>query len=87
MYIAELFTNHELGFALYLTDVAYDNFAVNRHGKVIVVDLEDILVVDKAKIKRGEMEGQTLLAYRQLTGETSMARGNGVDHHHPLAAK
>ncbi len=52
--IADTLTETRLGFAFYLTDVSFDNFAVNRDGKVIIVDLEDILVVDKAKIRRGE---------------------------------
>ena len=53
MYIANLLTETELGFAFCLTDVTYDNIAVNKDGKLVVIDLEYILVVDKAKIRRG----------------------------------
>ena len=53
MKIAERLTDNDIGFALYLTDVSYDNFAINDDGKVIVIDLENIIVVDKARIKRG----------------------------------
>ena len=63
MYIANLLTESELGFAFYLTDVSYDNIAVNKDGKVIVIDLEDILVVDKAKIRRGKVCVIIVLAF------------------------
>ena len=55
MYIANLLTETDLGFAFYLTDVTYDNIAVNKDGKLVIIDLEDILVVDKAKIRRGKI--------------------------------
>ena len=66
MYIANLLTESELGFAFYLTDVTYDNIAVNKEGKIIVIDLEDLedlLVVDKAKIRRGKMYVLIVLAF------------------------
>ncbi len=53
--MSELLTDGELGFALYWTDVSYDNFAVNNQGKVIYIDVENVIVVDKAKIKRGNL--------------------------------
>ena len=55
MYIADRLTETELGFSFYLTDVTYDNIAVNRDGKIVIIDMEDILIVDKAKIRRGNL--------------------------------
>ena len=63
MYIANRLTENELGFSLYLTDVTYDNIAVNRDGKIVIIDLEDILIVDKAKIRRGLL---TVVVYFML---------------------
>ncbi|XP_022088058.1 deleted in autism protein 1-like [Acanthaster planci] len=51
MKIAEQLTNNELEYALYLTDVSFDNFAVNKDGRVLIIDAENIIVVDKRKIK------------------------------------
>lgn len=38
-------------FGLYLTDVNGENFAVDHSGRVTVVDLENIVVVDKLAIQ------------------------------------
>ena len=51
--MADILTNNKEEFALYLTDVTYDNFVVDSAGKVKLVDLEDIVVVDKQAIKSG----------------------------------
>ncbi|XP_038049996.1 divergent protein kinase domain 2A-like [Patiria miniata] len=51
MKIAEQLTNNDLEYALYMTDVSFDNFAVNKDGRVLVIDAENIIVVDKRKIK------------------------------------
>ncbi|GFS18393.1 deleted in autism protein 1 homolog [Elysia marginata] len=56
MKIAEKLTTKS-DFALYLTDVNYDNFAVDYSGKVTVVDLENIIVVDKLGIEARKPEG------------------------------
>ena len=61
MLIADQLTNTELGYSFYITDVTYDNFAVNKDGKVLIVDLEDILIVDRAKIKRGILQNYILI--------------------------
>ena len=53
MRIADMLTNNKADFALYLTDVTDDNFAVNDDGKVTLIDLEDVLVVDKLAVKSG----------------------------------
>ena len=41
-------------FALYWTDLAYENFAVDGAGKLMVIDAEHIIVVDKQATKIGE---------------------------------
>ncbi|CAG5118325.1 unnamed protein product [Candidula unifasciata] len=48
--IAEKLTTKS-DFVLYLTDVSYENFAVDSSGKVTVIDLENIIVVDKLAIQ------------------------------------
>ena len=54
MQIAEKFTYNEQEFGLYMTDVSFDNFAVNEEGKVFIVDAENIIVVDRRQIKEGK---------------------------------
>lgn len=56
MRIAETLTTKS-DFALYLTDVNYENFAVDMSGKVTVVDLENIIVVDKLSIEARKPQG------------------------------
>ena len=51
--IAQKFTDNP-DFALYWTDLAYENFAVDPAGKVIVIDAEHIIVVDKEATKIGK---------------------------------
>ena len=53
MQIAEKFTNNDQKFSLYFTDVCYDNFAVNSDGRVMIIDAENIIVVDKWQIEKG----------------------------------
>ncbi|XP_060572616.1 divergent protein kinase domain 2A-like [Ruditapes philippinarum] len=55
--IADVLTNNKADFALYLTDVTDDNFAVNDDGKVTLIDLEDVLVVDKLAVKSAKLPG------------------------------
>lgn len=55
MKIAEELTNNKADFALYLTDVNDDNFAVDDHGKVTIIDLKDVLVVDKLAVKAAKL--------------------------------
>ncbi|XP_045201226.2 divergent protein kinase domain 2A-like [Mercenaria mercenaria] len=57
MKIAEMLTNNKADFALYLTDVIDDNFAVDADGNVTVIDLEDVLVVDKLAVKSAKPKG------------------------------
>ena len=51
--IAEKFTNNP-DFALYWTDLAYSNFAVDPAWKVIIIDAEHIIVVDRQATKIGK---------------------------------
>ena len=51
--MAELFSDPPTSFALYWTDLSYENFAVDSQGKVRIVDAENIIVVDKWKLKLG----------------------------------
>lgn len=54
MKIADQLTLNADDFALYLTDVTDEIFAVDEHGKVRIVDLESVLVVDKLAVKAGK---------------------------------
>lgn len=48
--IAQLLTANPTDFALYLTDVSLDNFAVDAAGRVKVVDAENVIIVDRRQI-------------------------------------
>lgn len=56
MKIAEKLTTMS-DFGLYLTDVNLENFVVDPSGKVTVVDLENIIVVDKLAIQAKKLKG------------------------------
>ncbi|GFT47692.1 divergent protein kinase domain 2A [Nephila pilipes] len=49
--IAQILTENASDFALYMTDVNMDNFAVRPDGTVLLVDVENIVVVDRLNIK------------------------------------
>ncbi|KAI0216159.1 Divergent protein kinase domain 2A [Lamellibrachia satsuma] len=51
MQIAELFTNNTSGFNLYWTDLGLDNLALTDSGRVMVIDAEHVLVIDRQKIE------------------------------------
>ncbi|KAL3846392.1 hypothetical protein ACJMK2_017389 [Sinanodonta woodiana] len=57
MKIADKFTNNKDDFALYLTDLALENLAIDPAGKVTIVDAENIIVVDKMAVKRANLPG------------------------------
>ena len=52
--MAEMFTFPTSSYAIYWTDVTYDNFAVDKNGKVRIIDAENLLVVDKWRLRMGE---------------------------------
>lgn len=54
--VDHLTTNRE-EFAMYLTDVTYDSFAVGTDGTIRVVNLKDVIVVDKQAIKAAKPGG------------------------------
>ncbi|CAM1330892.1 C3orf58 (predicted) [Pycnogonum litorale] len=47
--IADFLTNNPSNFSLYLTDVNLDNFAVSSKGHVILIDVENVIIVDKVR--------------------------------------
>nr|XP_042907690.1 divergent protein kinase domain 2A [Parasteatoda tepidariorum] len=49
--IAQMLTENFSNFALYMTDVNMDNFAVRSDGTVLLIDVEGIVVVDRFKTK------------------------------------
>lgn len=52
MKIAEKLNNEGNQFVLYWTDLSLENLVVDSSGKVTVIDLEDIIVVDREAIAR-----------------------------------
>lgn len=48
--MADKLTNTGGDFALYWTDLSYENFAVDSSGKVTVIDMENIIVVDRKSL-------------------------------------
>ncbi|XP_052783048.1 divergent protein kinase domain 2A-like [Mya arenaria] len=53
--IAEKLSNNLDDFALYVTDVTMDSFAVNDKGELLLIDLDSVLVVDKLAVKGSEL--------------------------------
>ena len=53
MKIADRLTNPGGNFALYWTDLNYENLVVDAAGKVTVVDAENIVVVDRKAVHKG----------------------------------
>ncbi|XP_077988292.1 divergent protein kinase domain 2A-like [Glandiceps talaboti] len=54
--IAEHFTNNAEDYALYMTDIVAENFAVTKDGDVKLIDIENIIVVDKKMIREDKPE-------------------------------
>lgn len=50
--IADLLTHNQLGFAMYMTDVNMDNFAVQPDGTLFMIDVENIIFVDLKKLQK-----------------------------------
>lgn len=53
MKIAERLTNHGKPYGLYWTDLSYENLVVDDAGRVTVVDVENVVVVDRTAIRKG----------------------------------
>ncbi|XP_035224093.1 divergent protein kinase domain 2A-like, partial [Stegodyphus dumicola] len=52
--ISQMLTENSLEFALYMTDVNMDNFAVRSDGTVLLVDIENIVIVDRLMVQKGK---------------------------------
>ncbi|KAK3095420.1 hypothetical protein FSP39_014457, partial [Pinctada imbricata] len=57
MKIAERLTNTGGNFVLYWTDVSYENLVVDSAGKVMVVDVENVIVVDRLAVHKVKPSG------------------------------
>lgn len=55
--MADLMTDHPTRFALYMTDVSMDNFVVNKRNEVALVDVENIIVVDRVQVVKEKRPG------------------------------
>uniref|UniRef100_A0A6M2D2M4 Putative conserved secreted protein ovary overexpressed n=1 Tax=Rhipicephalus microplus TaxID=6941 RepID=A0A6M2D2M4_RHIMP len=55
--MADLMTENPTQYALYMTDVSMDNFAVNDQGEVRLIDLENIIVVDRMQVRAERRPG------------------------------
>ncbi|KAL3253270.1 hypothetical protein MRX96_017541 [Rhipicephalus microplus] len=55
--MADLMTENPTQYALYMTDVSLDNFAVNDQGEVRLIDLENIIVVDRMQVRAERRPG------------------------------
>ncbi|XP_037075874.1 divergent protein kinase domain 2A-like [Pollicipes pollicipes] len=55
--IAEMLTSNDYDFNLYLTDVTAENLAVDSEGRVFIVDVEDVVVVDRQQLMRDQPPG------------------------------
>ncbi|ELU17434.1 hypothetical protein CAPTEDRAFT_141610 [Capitella teleta] len=55
--IAEMFVDNDSQFALYWTDLDPDNVMVDSSGQVLIVDVENIIVVDRWQINKDQKPG------------------------------
>lgn len=51
--IADHLTDNSSGFKIYFSDVSLDNYVVNDDLKVIIADVENVLIVDEQYIEQG----------------------------------
>ncbi|XP_072180532.1 divergent protein kinase domain 2A-like [Diadema setosum] len=63
----ELSENRE-DFALYLTDVSSDNFSVSNKGELLIIDAENIIVVDRRRIREEAKPGWDVQHQSEHTG-------------------
>ena len=52
-----MLTSNDSDFSLYMTDVTADNLAVDADGRVHLVDVEDIVIVDRKQLEEGAHRG------------------------------
>ena len=55
MKMADRLSNADGDFALYWTDLDYENLAVDGSGKVTLIDMEHIVVVDRTSVQRSKI--------------------------------
>ena len=48
-----MLTTNDSDFSLYMTDVTVDNLAVDGDGRVHLVDVEDVVIVDRRQLEKG----------------------------------
>ena len=48
-----MLTTNDSDFNLYMTDVTADNLAVDVDGRVHLVDVEDVVIVDRRQLEKG----------------------------------
>ncbi|XP_054713083.1 divergent protein kinase domain 2A-like [Uloborus diversus] len=58
--ISQMLTENNLDFALYMTDVNMDNFAVRPDGTVLLIDVENIVIVDRVEARKGKDHSEML---------------------------
>lgn len=72
--IAFLLTNNNLGWAVYLTDMVPENFALSENGQVLAIDVEHAEVVDLWEMKAKGMQND-----RDLSLENPLCDHNNVN--------
>ena len=55
--MASMLSNNSLGLAIYPTDWAAENFAVDKSGVVRLIDLENIVLVNQSKVAMTQTPG------------------------------
>ncbi|XP_062519899.1 divergent protein kinase domain 2A-like [Corticium candelabrum] len=71
--IAFLLTNNNKEWAVYLTDIDLENFALSRNGQVLAIDVEHVEVVDMREIKQ-----KGLPIYRNFKAENPFCDHDNV---------
>ncbi|CAD5125690.1 DgyrCDS13897 [Dimorphilus gyrociliatus] len=81
MKIADKFTKGSSeNFKFYWTDCSYENIFINNKGKVVIVDLEDIIIIDTAKIEREKKAGDFDTKYSLKFTECKSGYGDCVEY-------
>ena len=61
MKTADSLTDNDSQFALYWTDLSYDNLGVDNGKNIVVLDAENVIVVDRWQLKWGKCFSMFLL--------------------------